>query len=66
MFIKMFIKLYLISWFNSNPEWSKRMVSNKLREALSQKNIEPERIFTVFLPDISCHSNHAVDEVTIY
>ena len=42
------------------------MVSNKLREALSQKNIEPERIFTVFLPDISCYSNHAVDEVTIY
>ena len=42
------------------------MASNKLRDALSRKNIEPERIFTVFLPDVSCHSIHAVGEVTIY
>ena len=42
------------------------MASNKLQEALPQKNTEPERIFTVFLPDISCHSNHIMREVTIY
>ena len=42
------------------------MASNNLREALSQKNTEPERIFTVYFPDVSCHSNHAVGEETIY
>ena len=62
----MFIKVCLISQVNSNSEWSKKMASNKLQEALSQKNTEPERMFTVFLPDISCHSNHAMGEVTIY
>ena len=42
------------------------MASNKLQDALPRKNIEPERKFTVFLPDFSRHSNHAVGEVTIY
>ena len=62
----MFIKVCPISQVSSNSEWNKRMASNKFREALSQKNIEPERIFTVFVPDVSCHSNHEVGEVTIY
>ena len=35
------------------------MASNKFRKALSQKKAEHERIFRA-----SCHSNHAVGEVT--
>lgn len=43
------------------------MVSNKIHKALSLENVEYERIFRVFLPNIFCHSNHgAAGEVTLW
>ena len=41
------------------------MASNKLSKALSQNKVEHERIFRVLLPNVSCHSNHAVEEITL-
>ena len=41
------------------------MVPNKLRKVLPLK-VEYERIFSVFLPNVPCYSNHAVREVTLW
>lgn len=57
-------KATLISEVDSISEWSKKMLSRKLHKELTDEKVGHESKFKVSLTNVSCQSNHTVEELS--
>ena len=49
-----------------NTRWKRSSTSNKVRDAMTKKQIKGKKEFMVFIPDVKTHTDHMVGEVKFY
>ena len=57
---------YYCQKLDSNTRWKCSSTSNKVRNAMTKKQIKRKKKFMVFIPDVKTHTGHMFGEVKFY